>query len=212
MASVTKTITSAIIGIAIEEADIQDVDEPLFGYFPGYSYLVNDQKELITIKNLITMTTGFEWDEWSYAWGDSRNDLYRQYYAENPVQYILEKPVVNIPGTTFNYISGVSYLICEIFTNVIGKRFDLYAHEKLFQPLGISNYNYGILPNYPVDAHGGLKMVPRDMAKFGFLYINNGNWNNTKIISEKWIEDSIKEFISVPGYSWVTIYYCISGH
>jgi CubicO group peptidase (beta-lactamase class C family) len=107
LASVTKSITSALVGIAIEQGHIQDVDEQVFSYLPDYSYLSNKQKDRITLEHLLTMTSGLKWNELELWLGDMEHDLIQLFLVPDPIEYVLAKPVITEPGTAWYYNGGV---------------------------------------------------------------------------------------------------------
>ncbi|MFQ5865981.1 MAG: serine hydrolase domain-containing protein, partial [bacterium] len=207
MASVTKSFTSALVGIAIDHGFIQDVDEKVFTFFPEYSYLNNEQKDRIAVKHLLSMSAGLEWDEWSYPYTDSRNSHVAMNRSGDPIRYVLARPVVAGPGETFVYNSGLSITLGGAIYNASEYRADKFAEEFLFGPLGITDYSWERYPNGTIQTGGGLYLRPRDMAKLGYLYLQDGVWNGRQIISKEWIEESTKTHISIDsvwryGYQW----------
>lgn len=215
LASVTKAFTAALIGIAIDKGFIQDVEERVFTFFPEYSYLNDENKDKITIEHLLTMTSGLDWNEGDVPLTDTeRNDLIRLFYVPDPIEYILSKSVITEPGTHFYYSGGDVNLLGEIIGRATGLRIDDFAEKYLFSPLGISNYEWKFLNDNIVYTSGDLAMRPRDMAKLGQLYLNNGIWNHEQIISEDWIKSSTSKYVPVAndymskaygdryGYQW----------
>ena len=206
LASVTKSFTSALIGLTIDHSFIQDVDQKVFSFFPEYSELNNAEKDKITLEHLLTMTSGLEWDESTYPYADPRNDIYKMFHQSDPIRFILNKPVVSEAGTVFLYNSGLTNVLGEIIRKATAKRADVFAAEYLFSPLGITEYEWQKLPNNVLYTSGDLKLRPRDMAKLGELYLHKGSWNGVQIISEEWVEASTKSFISTSP-NWVNGYY-----
>ncbi len=210
LASVTKSFTSALIGLTIDHGFIQDVNQKVLSFFPEYNELKNEEKNKVTLEHLLTMTSGLEWDESTYPYTDPRNDLVQLFYQSDPIRFILNKPIVTEPGTQFHYSSGSTNVLGEIIRKATGLRADDFAGEYLFSPLGITNYKWEELPNNVLYTSGDLKLRPRDMAKLGDLYLHEGSWKGTQIISEWWVEASTKSFISaLPdwvnweyGYKW----------
>lgn len=222
-ASVTKAVTSALIGIAIDHGFIQGVDEKLLAYLPEYAHLKNEQTEKITLLHLLTMTSGFEWNEMDVFYDDTRNDLIQLFIVPDPVAYILSKPVVAEPGTRWYYSGGDVNLLGEIIRKATGLRMDDFAAEYLFAPLGISAYEWDFIKPDFIHASGNLKLRPRDMAKLGYLYLNGGVWKGERIISQAWIEDSTQAYMPIPrdsalgghgdayGYQWFLKTYHANG-
>jgi CubicO group peptidase (beta-lactamase class C family) len=213
-ASVTKAVTSALIGLAIDHGFIAGVDEKLFTYFPEYAHLKNDAKGEITLLHLLTMTSGFEWNEVDVFYDDISNDLIQLFIVPDSIAYILSKPLVAEPGTRWYYSGGDVNLLGEIIRRATGLRMDDFATEFLFEPLGITAYEWDFIKPDFIHASGNLKLRPRDMAKIGSLYLNDGVWQGQRIISQEWVEASSREFIRIPrggalsdhadayGYQW----------
>ena len=210
LASVTKSFTSALIGLAIDHGFIQDVNQKLFSFFPEYSNLNNVEKDKITLEHLLTMTSGLEWDESTYLYTDPRNDLSQLWSTNDPIRFILNRPIVTEPGTQFHYSSASTIVLGEIIHKATGLRADEFAREYLFTPIGVTDYQWRVLPNNVLYASGDLKLRPRDMAKLGDLYLHDGSWKGIQIISEWWVDKSTNSFISASpnwvnwdyGYQW----------
>ncbi len=231
-ASDWKSFISALIGIAIDKRFIKGTSEKMFSFFPDYSDLNNNEKDKITIEHMLTMTSGLPWDDGSYPIYDPRNDEYQLLFNENPIRFILEKPVVTSPGTDFHYNSGTTFLLSEIVKKSSGKSLDEFAKQYLFTPLGITSYRWSKSRNIYNNIYaGGLYLRPRDMAKFGQLFLQEGMWNANRIVSDQWIKESSNESIHFPsdhppmpnlinsyGYQWWlgrftngTEFYCAAG-
>lgn len=207
LASVTKSFTSTLIGIAIDMGYILDTDQKLFSFFPEYAEPGNVQKDKITLEHLLTMSPGLEWDESSYAYTDPRNDIYQLHHQEDPIGYILGKPMVSDPGAQFHYSGGSTNLLGEIIRKATGKRADEFALQYLFEPLMIRDYQWTELPNDILYTSGDLKLIPRDMAKLGDLFLHGGKWKDEQIISEAWVSRSVLPLIRADeyweyGYQW----------
>lgn len=208
--SVTKAFTSALIGIAIEEGFIEDEHELLFDFFPGYAQLADERKGTITLEHLLTMSSGLEWNEAGTSYSDIENDLIQLFVVEDPVAYILAKPLLHEPGTHWNYSGGDVNLLGEIIRQSTGQRMDEYAEERLFEPLGISSYEWDFINPDFVHASGSLMLRPRDMAKFAYLILNDGTWQGEQIIPSEWMNKTKTGYIDTPwpehgeqyGYQW----------
>jgi CubicO group peptidase (beta-lactamase class C family) len=208
--SATKSFTSVLVGIAIEKGFIQSVDDKIFDYFPDYSSLIDPQKEKITIKHMLTMSSGLQWNEWDVSISQGNHDIVRFNQSPDPVYYLLSKPVITEPGTAYYYNGGGVDLLGEIVRKASGINVKSFSHTHLFSPLGITNYNWQTLyPSGITCCHGDVYITPRDMAKIGYLYLKKGMWNGTRIISEEWVNVSIQNHITPPvnwaygyGYLW----------
>jgi CubicO group peptidase (beta-lactamase class C family) len=229
--SVTKSITSTCIGIAIDNGFIRSVHQSIFDYLPEYQHLNTDGKEKITIEHLLTMTSGLQWDEWGAPLSSRDNDIvgiwfYSVAHDEGPITYVLERPLVNEPGTSFTYSGGNMIVLGEIIKNARKMNIDEFSGKYLFEPLEIDSFNWWLrFENGVIEAAGGLKITPRDMAKIGVTFLNKGGWNGKQIISEQWVEKSATTFpgnhgINIPGedsgrvgysYTWWTKQYSNSG-
>jgi len=191
LASVTKSFTSALVGIAIDLEFIEDVDENVSGFFPEYKELFEDQKKSeITIEHLLTMKAGLKWDESSFPYSDLRNSLFKMNRSNNHLRFAIERPLQYQPGSVFRYNTGLSYMLDEIIRRATTQKSDKFAEQYLFGPLGINDYVWDKYPDGSLKTGSGLRMRPRDMAKLGYLYLKNGLWKGKRIISEDWILDS----------------------
>jgi CubicO group peptidase (beta-lactamase class C family) len=208
--SVTKAFTSAIAGIAVEQEAIGSEQDPIFDYFPDYQHLRTPEKEALRIEHLLTMTSGLAWNEWEYPLSDTRNDLIQLWIVDDPVQYILDKPLAHEPGSSWYYSGGDVILLGEIIQEATGQRMDQYAAEQLLEPLGITEYEWDFIDEDTVHASGDLMLRPRDMAKLGYLLLNDGQWQGEQILSADWVEKTTGTYIDTPapgngeqyGYQW----------
>ncbi len=206
--SVSKSITSICIGIAIDKGFIESVHQSVFDYLPDHQYLKASGKERITIEHLLTMTSGLKWDEWGASLSSETNDIVGIWFQDkDPITFILEKPLINNPGTTFTYSGGNTIILGEIIKNASNMELDKFSEEYLFKPLKIDSSNWGLRYNNGViEAGGGLEITPRDMAKIGVMFLNNGTFNGKQIISKQWIEKSTTLYsnntnIDIPGHA-----------
>lgn len=180
--STSKSVTSALIGIAIDKGYIPSVNEPISTYFPQILDSGSEYKSQITIWNLLTHTTGLNasdtanWDEWLAS--------------DNWVDYVLERPATSRPGTVFSYFTGNTHLLSAILQQATGKTAYEFGKEYLFDPLDMDSVQCSTDPQGISDGGNGFAMNVYDMAKLGELYLNNGNWNGEQIISEQWVKDS----------------------
>ena len=199
--SISKSFTSACIGIAIKQGFIKSIDEPIFSYFKEYAKYFDSAKRKITIRNLLTMTSGLEWDETNY--NDPKNSYFQMRASKNPIKFILCCKLTSTPGTIWNYSSGNTQLLEEIIWKATGERLDKYAGKNLFAPLGISKYDWRYMPNnnnLPAAAWG-LRLRPRDLVKFGLLYMNYGKWGDTQILDSAWVKQSLSAQVPRPSES-----------
>ncbi len=197
-ASVTKSVTSALVGIAIDRGFIRDVDEPMAAFFPQYADLIDEAKSRITLEHLLTLTSGLQWNEVELWFRDPQFDLVQLFVVPDPIAYILSKPAVQEPGTRWYYSGGDVTLLGEMIRKSSGLRMDAFAARYLMAPLGITDYEWDHLNPDIIHASGNLKLRPRDMAKFGQLFLDGGTWKNQRIISKAWTEKSTAPAVELP--------------
>jgi CubicO group peptidase (beta-lactamase class C family) len=192
LSSVTKSFTTALLGVAIQKGFISGVDAKVMPFFPEHSDLAQGEKNDITLEHLATMSSGLEWDEWTLPLTDSLNSLTafnrEAQESRDAIRWFLEKPMVATPGTEFTYSGGNSNVLGEIIGRAGGMRLDEFAGTHLFEPLGIDDYWYLVFPSGLVYASGDLGLRPRDAARFGQLYLNDGVWDGVRILPEGWME------------------------
>jgi CubicO group peptidase (beta-lactamase class C family) len=200
--SVSKSFTSACIGIAVKQGFIKSIDEPIFTYFRAYAKYFDEAKRKITIRNLLTMTSGLEWDE-KISYLDPKNSEIQMDGSDDPISFILSRKLTSVPGTTWNYCAGSAQLLEEILWKATGERLDKYAEKNLFSPLGIRKYTWNSMPKNKnmIAAAWGLRLRSRDLAKFGLLYMNYGKWGNTQILDTDWVKHSLNAEVTRPSES-----------
>jgi len=194
MASVTKSVTGALVGLAIELGYINSVDVKLVDFFPQLTRPDQVNKRDITIKHLLTHTSGIFWNEW--AGGDY---IRRLFNSENWVDFILNQRMASQPGIIFNYTTGGSHLLGVVIEKATGVSAHEFALEHLFKPVGMDSVMWRTDPQGHTDAGNGIHMTTRDAARFGQLYLDGGRWNGRQIIPEDWINVSTKRQAGGPG-------------
>jgi CubicO group peptidase (beta-lactamase class C family) len=208
LASTTKSVTSTLVGIAIDKGYIKDAEEPIFHFLPAYDSLFNQEKKRIRICDMLTMTPGFEWHQFGVS--DARNDGMQMWRTDDVIRYVLQKPLDAEPGKTFNYSNGTPTVTGAILRNAVGMEVTEFADQYLFRPLGITAYSWTSYPDGSIETDGGLALRPRDLAKLGQMFLNNGVWHSQRIVSESWIRESTKERLRFGrrnrwgyGYHWM---------
>jgi CubicO group peptidase (beta-lactamase class C family) len=203
MQSVSKSVTSALVGIAIGEGRIPGVDAKAMPYFSDFQLAPDARRDGMTIGDVLTMRTGIRWDEESTEYTDPRNNCAVMESKDDWVGYVLEQPMVAGPGTTFVYNSGATVLLSYLIWKATGQPADDYAKEHLFAPLGIE-YFWKRTPKGLADTEGGLYLAPRDLAKIGLLYMKDGVWNGRRILPEGWARASTRAATSTneKGYDY----------
>ena len=180
--SCSKSVTSAIFGIAVDMGYIESVDAPISEYFPQLLESGSEYKKQITIWHLLTHTSGLDisdtadWEQWRSS--------------ENWVDFALSRPAVYKPGTVFSYTTAGTHLLCAIFQQATGRTLYDFGREYLFEPLGMDSVTCGTDAQGISDGGNGFAMNVCDMAKLGRLFLNKGAWEGRQIISEEWAEAS----------------------
>jgi CubicO group peptidase (beta-lactamase class C family) len=224
VASVTKSVTSALVGIAIDNGFIESVEQKVLDFFPEFRPKGRDVlKRKITLQHLLTMTAGFKWHWGAYGAEPLGSRMVR---SKDWARFVLNLPFREHELGRFQYNSGVSHLISAIISRAVGKPARQFANEVLFAPIGASKVSSGgvLTANVPIgetpspqwveDPQGntlggwGLSLRPRDMARFGFLYLNEGKWDGGRIVSKQWILNSVSARTHMGkasadyGYQW----------
>jgi len=207
--SVTKSVASAMIGIAIEDGYINSVDDTLLNFFPEYQNIQNpgEWKSSITLSHILAMSAGFRWDEFTLPYTDPNNDVRKLIESNDWIKYVLDLPVIYQPGIYFTYNSGCSTLLAGILLNKTGMNAKTFGMNNLLNPLGIDKWFWEQGPNNITNTFGGLELRPVDMIKFGRLYLQRGNWNGEQIIHKSWIDFSTSTKVGISNtyeytYQW----------
>lgn len=206
MQSVSKSVTSTLVGIAIERGEIADVNVAVMPYFAGFRVASDPRRDSMRLWNVLTMTTGIQWDESSATYTDPRNNCAQMEASRDWIRYVLEQPMAAEPGTSFVYNSGATELLAHILKKATGKNVDDYAREHLFGPLGIRDFAWKHTPLGLADTEGGLYLAPRDLAKLGLLFLHQGAWDGRQIVPAAWVGQSTRWSIDTdwdaPGYGF----------
>lgn len=204
--SATKSVTGLLLGIAVDQGCLPGPNASVFSFFPEHADLSDEGKAKITLAHLLTMTSGLEWNEQDVFYDDVNNDVVQLTIADDPAAFVLSKPLIHPPASTFYYNGGGPILLGEIIHRCSGKGLDDYAREHLFSPLGIRKLEWNRLTSGFVDASGGVRLRPRDLAKLGQLVLNDGTWNGTRVVSEAWLELMTRRWVPlgpVQGYGFL---------
>jgi CubicO group peptidase (beta-lactamase class C family) len=208
MQSVTKSVTSIVIGIATARRDFPSLDTPVLTYFDAAKIAnVDDRKRRMTLRHLLTMTAGLDWNE-DLPYADPRNDSSLMEASFDWVKYTIDRPMAQEPGRSFQYSSGVTQLLSHVFRKATGRDIEEYAVAHLFTPLGIDRHFWKRSPTGLADTEGGLYLASRDLAKLAYLYLRGGEWKGRSVVPAEWVKDSIRPAIDVGdsgiqyGYKW----------
>ena len=198
MKSVSKSVASLALGIAIDRGQIAGVDQPIFSFFPELSDLRSPEKDRILLSHALTMSMGLKWVEATPSTGNFDNDESRMHMARDPCRYVLGLPLVAPAGQDFFYNTGALTLVSAIIRKAVGKPLDEFAREALFEPLGITRFEWTRVKG-DTDAGGGLRLRPRDMVKIGQLVLAGGRWDDRQIVSKAWIDASTRPRLEATG-------------
>lgn len=186
--SCTKSVTSALLGMAINEGHIIGVNETLLSFFTGLTIANQSiEKDAITLEHVLTMTSGLAWDEWPYGPTSSYTHMTD---SSDWTQYVLDQPMRHTPGAVWDYNSGGSHLLSMVINQTVESTTLAYADSQLFAPLGITEYEWETDPQGVVAGGSNLHLTPRDMAKYGYLYLNNGTWDGEELVPASWVNVS----------------------
>jgi CubicO group peptidase (beta-lactamase class C family) len=207
--SVSKTITSATIGVAVTRREFPSLDTPVLKFFDESKVAnVDERKRRMTIRHLLTMTAGLEWHE-DLPYNDPKNSSSVMEAAADWVQYVIDQPMSEEPGTRFNYSSGATEVLAHIFRVATGQDVEEYAAKNLFAPLAIERFYWKRIPWGLADTEGGLYLERHDLAKIMLLFHQNGLWNGKQIVSADWVTASLAPSVTVSekagvkyGYKW----------
>ncbi len=201
----SKSVMSALIGIALGRGEIKSVAQPVLEFFPDKTVAnVDARKQAMTLEHLLTMTAGFDCkDNYLHGW----SGLKEMRRSPDWAQYVLDLPMIQAPGTGFEYCNGVSFLLSAILQKATGVKALDYAKKHLFEPLGISDVIWPETPRGTTVGYGGILLTPHDMAKFGLLYLNKGKWDGRQIVPAAWVETSTQRHVDATlfrhyGYQW----------
>jgi len=197
--SVSKSFTSALVGIAIDRGEIEGVHEKVLAFFPDMEGIDNldDRKRRMTLEDLLTMRSGTDYHE---SGPDSPHFQLNRMNREW-TKFILDRPMISEPGTSFRYDSGAVILTSAILQARTGMHADAYAETHLFAPLGIERARwYRNAEGHP-HTGGGLHLRSRDMAKLGLLYLRKGGWEGTQILPASWVAESLSRQVKLEGQS-----------
>jgi len=203
--SCTKSITSSLIGIAIDKGYLKSVNQPILEFFPEKTIAnLDERKKDITLEHLLIMASGLETkDSYLHGW----ENYQKMIKSEDWVQYVLDRPMAQEPGRVFDYSNGGSHLLSAILQKATKMTALEFAEKHLFGPLGITDVIWATDPQGVNIGEGKMMLPPQDMAKIGLLYLRNGRWEDQQIVSEGWVESATKGHIDASksiryGYQW----------
>lgn len=208
--SATKSLTGALVGIAIQEKKLSGVNARILDLLPERARRMQNKdprKALITVEDFLTMSSSLECDDWNDA---SRGNEEKMYVVEDWAQFILDLPIrgrMHVGearpepehGRNFSYCTGGVFTLSEVLTRATGQRTDRYAQEKLFAPLGIARAEWVFSPLDVPQTGGGLRLASGDLLKIAQLYLNGGTWNGKRVLDEAWVKASTTAHARIDG-------------
>jgi CubicO group peptidase (beta-lactamase class C family) len=201
--SCTKSFIATLVGIAFDRGDLTRLDQPVLDFFPGRSFAnLDDRKRAITLEDLLTMRSGL-------VWQDDDPTIGAMVRSPDWVQYVLDLPMAQAPGSQFNYCTGCTHVLSAVLQQATGLSARDYAGPNLFEPLGIANLRWDTdRAGMPIGGFG-LQLTPRDMAKLGYLYLHNGSWDGRQIVPAAWVGTATQKHTATDGelgygYQWWT--------
>ena len=215
--SVGKTFTAAILGIAIEEGHIKSLDQPLSDFYELDAYdNFSREKANVTLRQLITMTSGFDGYDFDR---DSLGNEENMYPQADWVEWTLNLPMAGDrnAGDEWRYFTAGIVVVGDILNQVVPGGLEVYAHDRFFGKLGITNYEWPHTPQHVVNTAGGIQLTPLDFAKFGEVHRNRGRWENESVLPSHWVEATLRPDVETTvagnryGYLWWQKTYEVAG-
>ncbi len=185
--SVTKSFVSTLVGIAIDQGYIDNLDHPVLDYFPDKTFTnMDDRKKAMTLRDFMTMQTGLAWDE---------SLIFQMSRSPDWITYVLSLPMKAKPGTEFNYCTGCSHIVSAIIQRVTKMSTRAFGEKVLLNPLGINDINWRLDPEKIPVGGTDLQMSSRNMAKLGYLFLHKGEWDEQTIVSADWVQNATKTHV-----------------
>ena len=206
--SASKSILGLLYGIALGDGKVPPPDAALFASFPEYADLAADPaRNRWTIRHVLTMTMGTDWDELSVAYTDPTNSETAMDMAPDRYRFVLGAPVVMEPGKRWIYNGGATALLARIIERGTGKSLQSFAREALFEPLEIGPTEWFTDDQGEAIAASGLRMTPRDLTRIGLVMLKGGMWGDRRVVPAQWIERSTSPMVDIDetrqyGYQW----------
>ena len=186
--SITKSFTSILTGMAIRQKLIDSVNQPLSSIYPEF-FASRPEKTGITIKHALTMTTGIDFEN-----GEHTEELYAR--EGNTVDFVLSRPQKYSPGVVFHYHDGAPQLVSAAIQKKAGMPFSEFGNTHLFKPLGITDWKWETAKDGNTFGAFSLFLKPRDLARFGQLLLQEGNWNGTQLVDSAWISEAVQAHVN----------------
>ena len=201
MRSVSKSVTSLLVGSAIRQGHIDSVHDPIAKYLPDHA--LDHEKSEITIRHLLTMSAGLRWDQLSVGYADPRNINQQVEQSDDSVAFVLERELLRPPGHAFTYSDGYAYVLGEVLRNATRSlSVQSYIQRSTLAALQFRETSWSRLADGRQATAFGLSLTPRDLVKIGQLLLNDGQWNGPQLLTPSWIAESTANQIETPSAPW----------
>jgi CubicO group peptidase (beta-lactamase class C family) len=210
--SATKAVIGSLVGIALKDGLIKSLDQPVLDFFPGReSAKPDERRKAITLRHLLDMTSGIDWDE--PLTNAIPSSLFEMERSRDWVQFVLDHAMAHDPGTAFDYNSGGPHLLSAVLSKAAGKSAEDYAREKLFGPLGITDFFWRRDPQGVSTGGYGLYLLPRDMATLGLFWLHDGMWQGKRLLPAGWIDQARRGQVDMPfpGLRYGNLFWSVPG-
>ena len=191
MRSISKSVVGLLVGIVLEEGKLA-LSTPIADLYPEYPNLREPGRRSITLEHLLTMSSGLEWHESVASYGSAANDETRLFWDSSPIHFVLSRPIAAPVGRQFNYNGGGTAVVADVLVRASKTPLRELARTRLFEPLGITDWEWvSDLNGRPV-AFAGLRLKPRDLLKFGRMMLDRGQWQGRQIVPAEWVAQSMR--------------------
>ncbi len=197
--SISKTVVAILYGIALADGRVPALDTPAIDALPEYAALATPERRRVTIRHMLTMTSGFAWDEFTLPYSNPANSERMMDAAPDRIRYVFEQPFAHEPGTRWTYSGGDVAVIAHILERGVGTDLETYANTALFTPLGVARINWLQDSAGVVLAASGLRIAPRDLGKVGVMLSRRGDWDGRQIVPADWVDAMLAPHATVGG-------------
>ncbi len=199
--SVSKSVTAMVVGLVVEQGRIPGVDVPVRNLISEFvdGKVDDPRKDELTLEQVLTMTTGFEWTEFAVPYGHPKNDFNKMEQSSDWIAFVFEKPLVDQPGNRFEYNGGNTLMLSAVVQQATGQTVEDFSRENLFEPLGIEDWSWTLARAGITNTPTGLGMRRIDMARIGQLMLQRGRWGKHRILSTQTVDELTLERIHGQG-------------